>query len=186
MHDTICILNKFSFLAKKRSEKYLEKDRKSQAHDEKHKNEKIKLKKKSKKVKKQEIYDSESDGTEVMVNRKMDLPEGVSLSDNDDKNELDLNDPHRALDINLECALPSSTLSFQQNIQEEQTRRNDTKPISSESHKRNKKKKKNKNDNINLVEVVDEACAVDGERKIFESSKIKDVEKPRKKKKGKV
>lgn len=33
----------------------------------------------------------------------MDLPEGASFSDNDEKNELDPNDPHRALaNINLE------------------------------------------------------------------------------------
>ncbi len=38
-----------------------------------------------------------------VVNKAMELPEGASLSDNDDKNELDLNDPHRALgSISLE------------------------------------------------------------------------------------
>lgn len=30
------------------------------------------------------------------------MPEGAVMSDNDDKNDLDENDPHRALDINLE------------------------------------------------------------------------------------
>jgi AP-3 complex subunit delta-1 len=31
------------------------------------------------------------------------MPEGATISDNDDKNDLDVNDPHRALDIDLEA-----------------------------------------------------------------------------------
>lgn len=30
------------------------------------------------------------------------MPEGASLSDNDDKDKYDVNDPHRALDIDLD------------------------------------------------------------------------------------
>lgn len=44
---------------------------------------------------------SEPDTLHV-VNTFIEMPEGASLSDNEDKNNADLNDPHRALDIDLE------------------------------------------------------------------------------------
>lgn len=37
-----------------------------------------------------------------VVNTTIELPEGATMSDNDEHNQLDLNDPHRALDINLD------------------------------------------------------------------------------------
>lgn len=64
-----------------------------------------KSKKKSKKSKKPESAESDSDDIKQthLVNRAIELPEGATLSDNDnDKNELGPNDPHRALDINLD------------------------------------------------------------------------------------
>lgn len=36
------------------------------------------------------------------VNTFIEMPEGASLSDNDDKDKPDINDPHRALDIDLD------------------------------------------------------------------------------------
>lgn len=36
------------------------------------------------------------------VNTFIEMPEGASLSDNDDKDKYDVNDPHRALDIDLD------------------------------------------------------------------------------------
>lgn len=86
----------------KRSEKYLEEKRKTKDREDKHSK---KSKRKSKKSKKPEINsasDSDEPKSVHVVNKAMELPEGASLSDNDGKNELNLNDPHRALDINLE------------------------------------------------------------------------------------
>lgn len=37
-----------------------------------------------------------------VVNTFIEMPEGASLSDNEDKNNTDANDPHRALDIDLD------------------------------------------------------------------------------------
>lgn len=37
-----------------------------------------------------------------VVNTFIDMPEGASVSDNEDKDRDDLNDPHRALDIDLD------------------------------------------------------------------------------------
>lgn len=37
-----------------------------------------------------------------VVNTFIEMPEGASLSDNDEQNNTDLNDPHRALDIDLD------------------------------------------------------------------------------------
>ncbi len=36
------------------------------------------------------------------VSTFIEMPEGASLSDNDDKDKHDINDPHRALDIDLD------------------------------------------------------------------------------------
>lgn len=36
------------------------------------------------------------------VNTFIEMPEGASLSDNDDKDKYDVDDPHRALDIDLD------------------------------------------------------------------------------------
>lgn len=37
-----------------------------------------------------------------VVSTFIELPEGASLSDNEDKDHYDVNDPHRALDIDLD------------------------------------------------------------------------------------
>lgn len=37
-----------------------------------------------------------------VVSSLIEMPEGASISDTDDKDQNDVNDPHRALDIDLE------------------------------------------------------------------------------------
>ncbi|KAG5684600.1 hypothetical protein PVAND_013825 [Polypedilum vanderplanki] len=89
----------------KRSDKYLEESRKAQRKEKKEEKSSKKSKKKSKKSKKHQVSESESEDEAHpvhLVNTMSELPEGATLSDNDDKNELDPNDPHRALDINLD------------------------------------------------------------------------------------
>ncbi|XP_031329870.1 AP-3 complex subunit delta isoform X2 [Photinus pyralis] len=73
----------------KRSDKYLTSDKK---------------KKKKKKAKKEESSSDEAEptvGSTLMVNKNMELPEGATLSDTESVHD-NLDDPHRALDIDLE------------------------------------------------------------------------------------
>ncbi|CAH1718749.1 unnamed protein product [Chironomus riparius] len=92
----------------KRSDKYLEESRKAQRKENKKENSSKKSKKKSsKKTKKPDVVSdsgSEEESKPVhLVNKIVDMPEGATLSDSEDKNVLDLNDPHRALgNINLD------------------------------------------------------------------------------------
>jgi AP-3 complex subunit delta-1 len=159
----------------KRSEKYLQETRKSAKHDEKLSK---RSKKKSKKSKKSEIISgSESDEPKAVhiVNKAMELPEGASLSDNDDKNDLDLRDPHRALNINLEdefytlpSSLASSSISKQppkDNVSKEKSRIK--KKDKNEVKKKDKKQKQTKDD-VNLLEV--ESAGVE-EKSIAKSKK---------------
>lgn len=74
----------------KRSDKYLTSDKKK--------------KKKKKKAKKEESSSDEAEpivGFTLMVNKNMELPEGATLSDTESVQD-NLDDPHRALDIDLE------------------------------------------------------------------------------------
>lgn len=74
----------------KRSDKYLTSDKKK--------------KKKKKKAKKEESSSDEAEpivGFTLMVNKNMELPEGATLSDTESVHD-NLDDPHRALDIDLE------------------------------------------------------------------------------------
>ncbi|XP_037028736.1 AP-3 complex subunit delta isoform X2 [Bradysia coprophila] len=86
----------------KRSDKYLQDD---QLGSKK----KTKKTKKTKKSKHKLGISSESDGEEPVaihaVSTFIEMPEGASLSDNDDKDKHDVNDPHRALDIDLDLPL---------------------------------------------------------------------------------
>ncbi|KAI8121241.1 AP-3 complex subunit delta [Lucilia cuprina] len=89
--------------ATKRSDQYLLQE-KANAKDKK----KHKKSKKSKKSKSKSTYNSTSESEDEpkplhIVNTTLDMPEGVSLSDNDDKDgKFDPDDPHRALDIELD------------------------------------------------------------------------------------
>lgn len=86
----------------KRSDKYLPENNTTT-------NKKSKKTKKSKKSKNKINYTSSDSEEEVeskpihLVNTMVEIPEGATLSDNDDKDlNIDANDPHRALDIDLE------------------------------------------------------------------------------------
>lgn len=69
----------------------------------------------------------------------MELPEGATLSDSEDKNELDLNDPHRALgNINLDdveefYAAPSQRTNKIKHIEE-----SDSSKLKEKSHRKKK------------------------------------------------
>ncbi|EDW82456.1 uncharacterized protein Dwil_GK25122 [Drosophila willistoni] len=94
----------------KRSDKYLQEQQAATAasHQGKDGKKKHKKTKKSKKAKNKVAYNSSSESEGEMkpmhiVNTTLDMPEGVSLSDSEDKDgKYDPNDPHRALDIELE------------------------------------------------------------------------------------
>ncbi|SPP78091.1 AP-3 complex subunit delta isoform X1 [Drosophila guanche] len=96
----------------KRSDKYLQDQQAAAAlqggGDGKDGKKKHKKSKKSKKAKNKVAYNSssESEGEPKplhIVNTTLDMPEGVSLSDSEDKDgKYDPNDPHRALDIELD------------------------------------------------------------------------------------
>lgn len=134
-----------------------------------------KLKKKSKKSKKKQESGSETDEdarAPQVVNKTMELPEGASLSDNDDKNKLDPNDPHLALDIDLDdvgfyAAAKSAKVSTNEITEPARTKEkshhrkkkdDDGEPVLliEESEKKKKKDKKHKRkkevDGINLLE----------------------------------
>lgn len=191
----------------KRSEKYLQENRRK--IDDKRGSKKTK--KKYKKSRKQEVNSaSESDEqpkTVHVVNKAMELPEGASLSDNDDKNELDLNDPHRALDINLEdefYTLPSSTTQqhskTSEKLSKESTKekshrkkKNQDEPAllcdDGEKKKKDKKhkRKKEKDGDINLLDVasvVTEEKSVDKVKKSKKKSSKENQEGEKKKKKS--
>nr|AAB97618.1 garnet [Drosophila melanogaster] len=91
----------------KRSDKYLQEQQAAQGSKDGKK--KHKKGKKSKKAKNKVAYNSssESEGEPKplhIVNTTLDMPEGVSMSDSEDKDgKYDPNDPHRALDIELTC-----------------------------------------------------------------------------------
>ncbi|XP_017116343.1 AP-3 complex subunit delta [Drosophila elegans] len=91
----------------KRSDKYLQ-EQQASSQSGKDGKKKHKKGKKSKKAKNKVAYNSssESEGEPKplhIVNTTLDMPEGVSMSDSEDKDgKYDPNDPHRALDIELD------------------------------------------------------------------------------------
>ncbi|KAM8720484.1 hypothetical protein ACLKA7_006517 [Drosophila subpalustris] len=99
----------------KRSDKYLQEQQQQQAahgsSSSKDAKKKHKKSKKSKKSKNKVAYNSSSESeTEPkplhIVNTTLDMPEGVTMSDSEDKDgKYDPNDPHRALDIELDIAV---------------------------------------------------------------------------------
>ncbi|XP_023169244.2 AP-3 complex subunit delta isoform X2 [Drosophila hydei] len=96
----------------KRSDKYLKEQQEaaSAAHSKDAKK-KHKKTKKSKKSKNKVAYNSSSESDAEpkplhIVNTTLDMPEGVTLSDSEDKDgKYDPNDPHRALDIELDMTV---------------------------------------------------------------------------------
>lgn len=126
--------------------------------------------------------DSESDEPNPLhvVNTTIEMPEGAVMSDNDDKNDLDVNDPHRALDIKLDDdddfyaphkAVKPKTLSDPEPPK--------TKKKREKAPEEKKKKKKTKEEpEVNLFG-GDEAVKVKKSKK-----KSKNGEKPEKNKKS--
>ncbi|XP_065362825.1 AP-3 complex subunit delta [Calliphora vicina] len=140
--------------ATKRSDQYLLQE-KANAKDKK----KHKKSKKSKKSKSKSTYNSTSESEDEpkplhIVNTTLDMPEGVSLSDNDDKDgKFDPDDPHRALDIELD--IPDLEEPKQQRSSKkysndyEKTDKEHKSKTSSSSHQHKKEKKKDKDkDNV--------------------------------------
>lgn len=98
-------------MATKRSDKYLLQQHHDQAAGQRHKKSSSSSKKSAKKGKKSKHRaastddddDSDADPRPLHhVSTFTELPEGASLSDCDDSNQADADDPHRALDINLD------------------------------------------------------------------------------------
>ncbi|XP_017853245.1 AP-3 complex subunit delta isoform X2 [Drosophila busckii] len=97
----------------KRSDKYLQEQQAAEAAQTgKSDKKKHKKGKKSKKSEKNKVAYNNSSESEAepkplhIVNTTLDMPEGVTLSDSEDKDgKYDPNDPHRALDIELDIAV---------------------------------------------------------------------------------
>ncbi|KAL9696388.1 hypothetical protein quinque_015673 [Culex quinquefasciatus] len=101
----------------KRSDKYLVEQQKSSssskaaggAHSKKASKKSKRHSKKSGSSKQQRYSESDSDSDDPkplhVVNTVVELPEGAILSDTEDKNAEDLDDPHRALDIDLDAPI---------------------------------------------------------------------------------
>lgn len=188
------------FAAKKRSDKYLEESRKSQRKEKKAEKSK-KSKKKSKKNKPELHSDSDSDEPKPLhvVNTTIEMPEGAVMSDTDlDKNDLDVNDPHRALDIDLDAAddfyAPRPTKAAKKTVEQEPVaksshrKKKEPEPVllmeSDENRKKDKKKHKRKKESpeVNLLETEEIDSTNKKEKK--SKKKSKDDEKPKKQKKS--
>lgn len=86
---------KLKVIRKKRSDKYV--------YEEKEKNKAAKRKKRGKKSKRESSSDENERETSnyLVINKGLELPEGATLSDSENS-VVNLDDPHRALDIDLE------------------------------------------------------------------------------------
>lgn len=186
--------------AKKRSDKYLEESRRAQKKEKKAEKSSKKNKKKSKKSKPDLHSDSDSDEPKPLhvVNTTIEMPEGAVVSDNDDKNDLDVNDPHRALDIDLEAdddfyAPPKSSKKAAapeaepaKTKDKSSRKKKEPEPAllmekTEESSKKEKKKHKRKKESAE-VDLLGVAAAEKKEKK--SKKKSHDDEKPKKHKKS--
>uniref|UniRef100_A0A1Q3F930 AP-3 complex subunit delta n=1 Tax=Culex tarsalis TaxID=7177 RepID=A0A1Q3F930_CULTA len=115
----------------KRSDKYLMEQQKSSSSTSKpqgghSKKASKKTKRHSKKSSKQQRYsesDSDSDDPKPLhvVNTVVELPEGAILSDTEDKNADDPDDPHRALDIDLDAPVEDHRASQRNSVKTSRT-----------------------------------------------------------------
>lgn len=92
----------------KRSDKYLELNKKATRKDKSIKKDKARMKKhRKKKIVSSDEHNSDEDYENAdstpshLVNTTIEMPEGATLTDNEDQ-QVDVNDPHRALDIDLD------------------------------------------------------------------------------------
>lgn len=119
------------------------------------------------------------------------------MSDNDEKNNLDVNDPHRALDIDLEADddfyAPKPTKAVKKIVELEQpvtssSKKKEPEPVllmeSDEKRKKDKKKHKRKKESpeVNLFGASEVVSTDKKEKK--SKKKSKDDEKPKKHKKS--
>lgn len=86
-------------VGQKRSDKYLN----MQSGGEKKKTKKKLKKRKHKTISSSDDEDNDTNtGPTLIVNQTFELPEGAKMSDDSDGGQMNLDDPHRALDIDLE------------------------------------------------------------------------------------
>lgn len=123
----------------------------------------------------------------------MELPDGASLSDNDDKNPLDPKDPHRALDINLDeeeffAAPPLKAQDHPVESKEKSYHRkkkeSEPEPVlliddgeKKKKDKKHKHKRKKENDLLEIPEVAPSATIEKSETKVVKKAKKKSSKK---------
>jgi len=83
------------------SDKYLRESKEKSGRDKKKDKSKKKNKKKHKKKEESDEEEDEEEPIQHVVNTVIEMPEGATMSDNEES-ALDANDPHRALDIDLD------------------------------------------------------------------------------------
>uniref|UniRef100_A0A0A1XCL2 AP-3 complex subunit delta n=1 Tax=Zeugodacus cucurbitae TaxID=28588 RepID=A0A0A1XCL2_ZEUCU len=137
----------------KRSDRYLIQEKTMNKDKKKHKKSK-----KSKRSKNKVAYsssESEDDSKPLhIVNTIMDMPEGVALSDSEDKDsKFDPNDPHRALNIELDIP----------DLEEPKSRFQKVKPAP-------------QNQNNNSQTLINEICTANNKKRDKKKSKSKDVD----------
>ncbi|XP_054728209.1 AP-3 complex subunit delta isoform X1 [Anastrepha obliqua] len=146
----------------KRSDRYLLQEKTISKEKKKHK--KSKKNKKSKNKVAYSSSESEDDSKPLhIVNTTMDMPEGVALSDSEDKDsKFDPNDPHRALNIELDIPdLEESKGRFREVSSAANNINNNKRTLGSEvesdkkasSKKREKKKTKRKEKDVDEIKV---------------------------------
>lgn len=93
-------------VGQKRSDKYL--NMQQQKPEKKKTKKKAKRKKNKVAVSTSEEEDNDVDvGPSLIVNQNFELPEGAKMSDESDSGQMNVDDPHRALDIDLELYVSS-------------------------------------------------------------------------------
>ncbi|KAH8392991.1 hypothetical protein KR200_011411 [Drosophila serrata] len=164
----------YLFAVTKRSDKYLQEQQQASAHGGKDGKKKHKKGKKSKKSKNKVAYNSSSESEGGLslerriylsfslltcyifvepkplhiVNTTLDMPEGVSMSDSEDKDgKYDPNDPHRALDIELDITdfeAPAVRSTTSKKSAGKENLKVPAESISSSTSKKDRKKEKDK------------------------------------------
>uniref|UniRef100_U5EX37 AP-3 complex subunit delta n=1 Tax=Corethrella appendiculata TaxID=1370023 RepID=U5EX37_9DIPT len=175
-------------ITKKRSDKYLLEEKRTTATSasSSKKNKKSKRHKKSSKNKLNYNSDSNTDSDDPkqlhVVNTVIEMPEGAIMSDSEDKQNNEIDDPHRALDIDLDVPLDNELPAS-----------NSSKHYSNNSiNESSKKKHKNtaNNNNINNEakpkEIIDDVkISKHNKKEKKDKEKLKDKEKDRSKKSSK-
>nr|XP_022908509.1 AP-3 complex subunit delta [Onthophagus taurus] len=165
----------------KRSDKYLSLDKEKR---------KMKNKKKVKKNRKEKIESSSDENdndtsTNLVVNRNLELPEGATLSDSDSSHN-NLDDPHRALDIDLE--LPSYDeleRKKEQEIKEYMDKKHNEKRLKKHKKKGEREKEKDSILSENEKKFEVEESKKNKEKKEKRDKKEKKEKKSKKEKDGK-